>query len=513
MNNGRSQRYFNMQIRLLMGKKNNNNSIKQKVTLTGEGVTSIALNAGYLFAGRWLTIVVRFVYAIILTRYLGPELYGYLNYGISWYFAFFPIATLSLGVILAREVGRNKRNSAKVVNQVLALRLLSSIFAMILCGAIGLFIEEKEVIKSLLLIFSLALMGRSLWVWVQSVFTAYEMTHHSLRQHAVFRPLEVIFGLIVLACGGGVIGVACVHGISWWLQSIRGFALINRHVSPIRLDWTWRILFRFFMIGLPITLGNILNAWLVHGPLIMYRYYVQDDNRLGQLALAMQVFILLGNLMTLAFSASLPLISRSVSREDGKDIYFADAMLRFGIIFGAMAGIAALGAGEWLVKLFFGNKFYEAGNLLGFTLWLLVPTICGHAIWSVYMARGKYILPMISAALGAIVFTALFPWLVSTTGSAGAIISAGIGMSCSTLVLIISFAKSDALNLRRIFLYPFATIFLALGFYFFLDSMNVNVWISMPVCFTVCFTSIFLFGIVTPSERSTLAGIIKKKVG
>ena len=126
-----------------MEKESGINSTDQKVTtITGEGVVSIVLNASYLFAGRWLTIAVRFIYAIVLTKYLGPEFYGYLNYGISWYFMFLPIATLSLGVLLSIEVGRNRKNSSKAVNQILTLRLLASSLAAVLCGAIGFFIEE-----------------------------------------------------------------------------------------------------------------------------------------------------------------------------------------------------------------------------------------------------------------------------------------------------------------------------------------------------------------------------------
>ncbi|MCJ7772335.1 MAG: hypothetical protein MUP22_04275, partial [Desulfobacterales bacterium] len=429
----------------------------------------------------------------------------------SWYFAFLPIATMSLGVLLSQEVGRNRKKGAKVVNQILTLKLLTSVLATLLCGAIGYFIEENEVIKILLLVFSFALMGRSLWLWAQSVFTAYEMNSHSLRQHAVFRPLEFIFGLIVLVCGGGVIGVACVHGLSWWLQAMRGFFLIHRHISPVRLDWTWKVLFRFFMVGLPITIGSIFNAWLINGPLVMYRYFVQIDEHLGQLALAMQVFMLLGNLMGLAFSASLPLISRSVFREDGKDVYFADAMVRFGFLSGAMMGILALGAGEWLVEIFFGNKFHEAGYLLGFVLWLLVPSICGNAIWSVYMAREKYILPTITTAVGAVIFTGIFPLIVNKIGTLGAVVSAGIGISCSASILFFVLARSDTLNLRRILFYPLLAIAIALGVYFALDLLNISVWVSLPASYAALFLCIFVFDIVTPPERNALLGIVKKR--
>lgn len=497
-------------LSLFMKKKKDDHIIRPSVILTGEGVTSIAMNAGYLLAGRWITIVVRFIYAVILTRFLGPELYGYLNYGISWYFAFFPVATLSLGIILAGEVGRNRDNSGTVVNQILTARLLSSSLAAILCGVIGFFFEGEPIVKTLLIIFSLALMGRSLWVCAQSVFTAFEATHYSLRQHALFRPLEVIFGLLVLTCGGGVIGVACIHGISWWLQAIHGFFLIHRYLSPIRLDWKWSAFFRFFGIGLPITLGNIFHSWLANGPLVMFRYYGQTDSDLGQLALAMQVYVLLGNLMSLVFGASLPLISRSVSRKDGKDLYFADGMVRFGIILGALAGIAAMGAGEWLVKLFFGNKFHEAGYLLGLVLWLLIPSMCGHAIWSVYMARGRYVWPTFSAGAGAIIFTAAFPWLVNSMGTAGAVVSAGMGISFSTIVLIFIFARSDAFDLRQIILYPFLAVAVALGAYFSLDFLDISRGITLIVCYIILCGCIYVFKIITPYERNALMGAIKK---
>jgi len=488
-------------------------TVYKKMPLTGEGVASVALNASYLFAGRWLTIGVRFIYAIILTRYIGPELYGYLNYGISWYFAFFPLAALSLGALLSKEVGFDRKKGGRVVNQIFTLKLFTSLLASVLCGLIGLVIEEKATLRIILLVFSFSLMGRSLWVFAQSVFTAYEVSGYSLREYAIFRPLEVVFGLIVLACGGGVIGVACVHGISWWLQAMRGFILIHQRITPMRLDWTWRVLFRFFMIGLPLTLGNIFSSWVINGPLVMYRYIVQNDNHLGQLALAMQVIILLGNLTTIAFSASLPLISRSVSREDGKDIYFVDAMVRFGIILGILAEIAALGAGKWLVQVFFGSKFGEAGYLLRYVVWLLVPTMCINVIWNVYIARAKYVLLIVSAGSGAAVFTATFAWFVKIMGTPGVIVSSGVGMIFTASILLFAVARFERLNVQRIILLPSLISTATLGIYFALDLLHVGVWISMLLCYAILFVCIIVLGVVTPTERRAMIGIVKNKLG
>ena len=480
--------------------------------ITGKGVLSLALNASYLFTGRWVTIVSRFIYAIILTRYLGPEMYGYLNYGMSWYVLFFPIASFSLGVLLGREVGHNRKKGGEVLNKILALRLFFSLAAALLCGAIGLFIEEKEMLKTLLFIFSFALIGRSLWFYASAAFTAYEMSSQSMRLQAVFRPLEVIAGLVVLVCGGGIIWVAVIHGLSWWLQAIRGFFLVHRRIHPIRLDWKGPII-KYAILGLPISIGNVLNMWLLNGPVVMYKYVIGAGEDLGQFALAMQFFMLLSNLLTVMFMASLPLVSRSVSREDGKDVYFIDAMVRFGILFGALAGITALGAGTGLVQIFFGSKFHDAGTLLGYVLWFLVPAICGNAIWSVYIARGRYVLPMISKAVGVFIFIAIFPWLTETMNTIGAVVSAGIGLMCSAVLLITLFVKDTGLNIKRVIIHPIVTVAIAWGLYVVLNAMGLSAWVSLPVSYMGFLVCIFLFGLITPFERNALLSIIKKRSG
>ena len=117
------------------------------------GVASIAQNSCYLAGSRLLNYAVRFIYVIALARYLGPKFYGLYSYGMSWYLAFLPLTELGLGVILSKEVGRDRTQGARVVAQTLTLRTLVAIVAAGSCAIAGWFCEGEPEARRLILVF------------------------------------------------------------------------------------------------------------------------------------------------------------------------------------------------------------------------------------------------------------------------------------------------------------------------------------------------------------------------
>ena len=79
---------------------------------TGKGIASIVRNTGYLLGGRVVTTMFRFLYALILAHNLGPKLFGIFNFGMSWYLSFYFITNMGIEVILAKEVGRDRKKGA-----------------------------------------------------------------------------------------------------------------------------------------------------------------------------------------------------------------------------------------------------------------------------------------------------------------------------------------------------------------------------------------------------------------
>ena len=93
---------------------------RSALIFSGIGAASIAKNAGYLLSTHGLNKALRFIYAIALAHYLGPELYGFLNYGMSWYLTFLSVTGLGTAAILVKEIGRDRNNAPWIASLTLS---------------------------------------------------------------------------------------------------------------------------------------------------------------------------------------------------------------------------------------------------------------------------------------------------------------------------------------------------------------------------------------------------------
>jgi len=480
-----------------------------KITFSGEGATSVVRNAAYIVGGRWVQTGLRFLYVIVLTRYLNPELYGIFNYGLAFYLAFLPITGLGLGVILSREIGRNRNHGVQIVSQALSLRFFVAILAAGMCALAGWFSEVLPEVRQLLLLFSVALVGRAVSTWSENVFTAYETNKYLFQQQAIFRSLEVVLGTILLLCKAELTSVVTIHVISWWLQALGGLIVVRRHIASAHIDATWRDLKRLFVQGLPIGLGVLMVNWLQQGPIVLSRHMLGSMDSLAQFALAMQAFMALSTVPMAAGIAALPILSRTVARQDGKDTLFCDISLRAALIIGAAVGLVGLAAGPYIVNFAFGDRYTEAGQLLGPTLWLLIPWACASTTWHVYLARGEFFVPIAFAGGGVLVLTLLFPWSVQAMHTLGAVVATGVAIATWALGLIIMLVRSGDLNLGRDVLRPLGVVLLALAV--FLVLQRVNIWLSLFASLLALFGGTIIFGVLAPDERFALIRFVRMR--
>jgi O-antigen/teichoic acid export membrane protein len=456
------------------------------------GLRSIARNASYLAAAQAFTSLLRPLYVLVLAYHFGPELYGIIVYGQSWYLAFLPLTGLGIGLMLCREVGRDRRQGTHFVAQTLSLRISAALAAAVACGVTGWLVEADFAQRRLLLIFSFALFGRSLSMWTDHVFTAYEACRHAFRQRILFRPMEVLAGFTVLYAGGGVVEVAAVHASIWWLYALRGLIVIRRQIVPLRLDGSRRNLVLLLARGLPLGLQNLFVAWLLQGPIVLYRHLGGAHRSLGELALAMQAFILVAIVPNSIGAAALPVLSRSVARQDGKDQSFAQGMLQFSFLVGSAAGLAGMALGPWFVQHFLGETYQLAGHLLGPAMWLLIPFIYGNAASAVLVARGQFVRVTLCSFAGILVLLLSFPSLTSAFGPLGALIAAGAGMVVRMLSLVPLVAEANRSNLISMVLRPAVGVLLAVGV--FLCLRSTSVWLSLPISWVVLASASLLLG-------------------
>lgn len=114
-----------------------------------------------------LNQVVKFVsrgfYMLLLAKQLGPELYGILSYGQTWYLIFLTLSALGVSQATLHMIGRDAGDPLPVVRTSLALRLSLLSLGWPLCAGLALIMEPDGGAARILLVLSLAVIARQLW--------------------------------------------------------------------------------------------------------------------------------------------------------------------------------------------------------------------------------------------------------------------------------------------------------------------------------------------------------------
>ena len=466
------------------------------------GLQSIIHNAKFLIGGQGVNVLSRALYAIVLARYLGPELYGMLNYGFSWYLTLLPATILGLDVLMSREIGKNRQAGIDTASQVFTVRLIVTTLISVLSILVALLVESDSDAKLLIIILTFALFGRSIFVWAKGAFTAMESTKHSFQLDALLRPTEVALGVAVLILGGGVIEVALVHTLSWWAQGVLSLRAIHKLEPRIKPRYDPDAIKHIFEHAAPLAISSILFIWFVQGPIMMYRSIYGISPELGQLTLIIQVFIILSSIPNSIGNAALPILTRALLREDGKANIFIDGMIRIGILFTGALSIVLIAYGADLVTLIFGDKYISAGKLLGFIIMVLIPYCCATTLYRFHLAEGQYLETAIVTSIGALSFTALFYPLTSLYGAAGVIAAMGIGQTVWAILFILLHTRTHSIDIKRCLFNPIALLTASFGAYYTLAGFSKIIACAFTIAMLI--TGVFLLKIIRKEELAAL---------
>lgn len=411
------------------------------------GHRSIARNTGHLISAQLVTRALRGVYMLVLARLLEPELFGLLSYAQFWQLLFIPFVFFGTGRVLSREIGRNPGQAAAVLANSLSLRILTGLAVATACAAAAWWLEPEPLERLLLVILSLTLLARGLANWSQEVFTAYEATHFTLRQEALWRSVEAVLGLTILALGAGLAGIALVHALSWSFQAGGGLWVVHRRLHPVVLGWEWRALTRLMRDGISGVLVIFSITVMLEGGLVTYRWLVPDALDLGQLAIVLQALAMLLMVPKVLAISALPVLSGFVAAGAGDERVSMAAMLRLALMGAAAVALIGLAAAVPLVALVLGPEYKQAGRWLGPALWLLLPFGVGQLLNQLLVARGDYWANARCAVTAALLTVLTLPPLIAVAGAGGVLVAAGLGLSVWALTLLRLVRHQDRLRL------------------------------------------------------------------
>ena len=287
--------------------------------------------------------------------------------------------------------------------------------------------------------------------------------------------------------------------------------MVAKRCAPIGLSWDRAALVGVLARSLPVCVSTVLVTWLLQGPIVLSKPIIGDSEAIGQLAVTLQLLVLSASFPVAVGLASLPAISRSAQRQDGKDLLFARVMFRAAFAVGGALGFLAWGLAPALVVLVLGESYREAGELLRWALWLMIPMILGNASLRVLEGRGHYLASSLAAMAGAVVLTASLPDLVAALGAQGALFAAGLGMLvwCSLALLILG--RKAGTNLTSVLLRPALTVAAAAAVCALLAPYSPSLAVTAALLMLALVG--YFGGLISASDRSRFGDLLRASLG
>ncbi|MDD3975607.1 MAG: flippase [Candidatus ainarchaeum sp.] len=187
-----------------------------------EDKKTIAKNIGWLTFSKIFVYLLSIVTITLIPRYLGVTGYGQLNFALSFVGIFSIIANIGLGVLIFRDVSKNKKLLNLYFNNFFYLKLICIFLFGIIVYLVSLFLNKPFIVKALIIVFIFFNMIQSFSGYFGNFLNAFEkMKYESIRE--IILKLGIVIGLLfVIYLNKGVLGVS----LSYVLGSILGLIFI-----------------------------------------------------------------------------------------------------------------------------------------------------------------------------------------------------------------------------------------------------------------------------------------------
>lgn len=398
-----------------------NQQMLEKVTLH-----NAIKNTTWLFADNILRMGLGIFVSIWVTRYLGPEQFGQLNYAVSFVSLFSTMALLGLDGIVIRNLVREPERDNEILGTAFILKLFGAIVTIgLIFVAVFILSPTDNLTRTLIGITSLGLLFQSFGIidfyfqsQIKSKFIAYSKSAAFLLCSFIKvmliiydAPLQSFAWIGVMEICLGSVGLLVAYRAYG-----KRFTTWRSHISTASnlLKDSWPLIFTDLVITIYMRVDKVFVG------------EIAGNRELGMYAVAA---MLAEALYFIPLSISSTLFPGIVACKDTNEELFQERLQRFYNIMafsGYAVAIPTTFIANWAVPVLFGSAYTRAGNMLIGLSWASV-------FINLSLARSYYLTTMnwarlhfITDFLGCTISILLNIILIPRYGGMGAVIASCI---------------------------------------------------------------------------------------
>ncbi|MCP3673752.1 MAG: oligosaccharide flippase family protein [Gammaproteobacteria bacterium] len=436
---------------------------------------------------------IRFVYLVIVARYLDINQVGQYLYGIALYLSVISVALLGQNVFLSKHIAGKISKAKYAIPHSLLLTLLSTISIFILLVIFILATEETLVEIHVYLIFAVALVGRVVTTWIRFAYTALENTAWIPVSECTFRSVEALLGVLVLSSNaGGLLEIVVLHALIWFAESVYAVWKLRNDYSPfLRFRFSKKYMLSIAFHSRYYLLSSTALAVLAQLSVILVKNFSANPDIVGYYSIAMQFFTTLLVIPVVASSAFLPRASRAYKYGDGgRDIVTAAKVILVGSIL--LSVLASVLIPEF-ISYFLSDAYQKSIGILLFLNWIFpfyaLSVFLGQCMNALDMKKQAAYHFIFMAIVHVVLFLVLYKIGLAIAAIMSLFVAVFIGSFNSVLQISKKMPDGRLIHTFLIILSVYTTMFFASRFVIFndyiLSSLLLLVFVSSIYAFRI----------------------------
>ena len=404
-------------------------------------------NSFWLFADQLVRMAAGLLVGVWVTRYLGPERFGWLSYATAIVSTVGAFTSIGLNAVVVRELVRTPADTDKWLGAAFLLKVLGAAVGFLVCvGAAWLQPAVAGPTRLLVIVVALGLFFQAL-----DVFDLFFQARGESRISALVRIAACVAGSLLkiglilthasllLIAVGGLLELAFA-GAAWLWSGRRS----GQNVTSFHLDWS--VVPVLLRENWPLAVSSLAIYTQAYADQLMIGV-MMGGGELGQYAAAMRIVSAFAFVPTVLYTVAAPEITRA--RRDDAVLYRRRLHSLYRVMFGLflVTGLPLMAAGPWLARSLYGASYLGAAALLPWLAFRIFFMNFGVARSVFLTNENLFRFGLLTAVAGALVNLTLNFWFVPAWGARGAIASSLASFAVTTFALEIFHPLARA-NLR-----------------------------------------------------------------
>lgn len=344
----------------------------------------IAYNVAFNTTAKILSTILALVAIGFITRYLGKEGFG--NYAtVLAFFSFFgALADLGLSSVSAREISRKRADEKKIMGNVFAFRMISSLFVFLLAPVIIIFLPYSQEVKAGIMLSAMAFLFSSSYMTLNGIFQKNLAMDKVMAAELFGKVVQVGFIILAVKKDWGFIVIVFSLALCMLINFILVFLLSRRYLKfKLKIDFAyWK---KFLKMSFPMGISVMITFMYFKMDTILLSV-IKSGVDVGIYNVAYKIIENITFFPAMIIGLILPLMSRYIFSDRKKFESVSNKTFKIFCILTIPLVIGALFLAEKIVGLISGAGFMESANVLRILIFALVFIFFGHFFNSILLA-------------------------------------------------------------------------------------------------------------------------------